>query len=950
MKPSFALDFRDGQVTLLHRTSRGWSLVGSTSFDAPDFTEALGYMRSTALGLSPRGITTKLILPNDQILYTAVNAPGPDAAKRKRQIRNGIDGLTPYALDDLAYDWWGTGPQLQVAVIAKETLAEAEAFAVEHRFNPVSFVAVPENGAYLGEPFFGQTAAAASLLTDGEKVERDSDPVTVVPRDYPRAESKAEPVAEPVAEPAPLAEAPAAAQPDAPRSEPPAEPDLAPAAAADPVAAAEPMAAPEPVSPVVEPPAPFEAPAPIAAPEPAAPAIASAATPEPADSRPAARFDLSATEAVESAPEAPMAMDVVADPAIEDDIPPAPAAEIVAAFASRRTAAIAAMNAASGKAGQADAKPAAGASASATPNSGAAPIPSVGPAPSVRPSVPRPSLAKPAAAGRDTLPFPAKGEGRTAARAGKPSGAAVTAPGIQGARRERVVVPMAAAGTALGGEASDAAARRPAKAAIGLGGKSGSVGGKPKFLGVILTALLLLALLAIAMWFSYSATTTDPTGAGAGTPPPASQASATPSAPAGSGTSTTTANSVPAAAPSDQAALAPTGTGPTADQGTVKTAETSGLDVQQPAAQSQPVATAAPSAEPAPNTQMATEGATPAPADPVTQDEIFLASADTPPRTSDPITLPAPAAGADASPAAEPPPPPFGTVYKFDADGRIIPTPEGIITPEGVMLIAGKPKTLPPARPASLTPPAPAPAETATTAGDAASPDATPALATPDLPQDPTLKGKHPKSRPAGLTPPADQQGALQQDLAPGGRYASLRPQARPASLVPPAPPTDTADAGSIAANGLALLTSPKPQSRPSALDAAVNNAAVNDAVQAALKQSAPDAQVATNDPAPEAQAEPEPDTQSAAPNLPTNASVAKQATTKRAINTRKLSLLAVFGTPTTRYAMVMQPNGAVKKVKVGDNVDGGRIAAISENAVQVQSGGRIYTLSLPSG
>ena len=43
--------------------------------------------------------------------------------------------------------------------------------------------------------------------------------------------------------------------------------------------------------------------------------------------------------------------------------------------------------------------------------------------------------------------------------------------------------------------------------------------------------------------------------------------------------------------------------------------------------------------------------------------------------------------------------PPFGTVYQFDADGRIKPTPEGIITPEGVLLIAGKPKLVPPVRP-----------------------------------------------------------------------------------------------------------------------------------------------------------------------------------------------------------------------------------------------------------
>ena len=168
MKPSFALDFRDGLVTLLHRTSRGWSIVGSTAFGAPDFDEALGYLRATALGLSPRGITTKLVIPNEQILYKQVHAPGPEPAKRKRQIKAALEGLTPYPVEDLVYDWWGTGPELQVAIIARETLAEAEAFAAEHRFNPVSFVGVPDNGAFLGEPFFGPTAISATLLASAK--------------------------------------------------------------------------------------------------------------------------------------------------------------------------------------------------------------------------------------------------------------------------------------------------------------------------------------------------------------------------------------------------------------------------------------------------------------------------------------------------------------------------------------------------------------------------------------------------------------------------------------------------------------------------------------------------------------------------------------------------------------------------------------------------------------
>jgi Tfp pilus assembly protein PilP len=99
---------------------------------------------------------------------------------------------------------------------------------------------------------------------------------------------------------------------------------------------------------------------------------------------------------------------------------------------------------------------------------------------------------------------------------------------------------------------------------------------------------------------------------------------------------------------------------------------------------------------------------------------------------------------------------------------------------------------------------------------------------------------------------------------------------------------------------------------------------------------------------APEAQSEPE--VKTAARSLPTNASVARQATTKNALNLSRVALLGVFGTASGRYAMVRQPGGGVKKVVVGDRLDGGQIAAITTNAVQYQKGGRVVTLSLPTG
>ncbi len=1036
MKPSFALDFRDGLVTLLHRTSRGWSQVGSTSFDAPDMAEALGYMRSTALGLSPRGITTKLIIPNDQILYTGVHAPGPDAAKRKRQIKAGLEGRTPYAVDDLVYDWWGTGPDLNVAVIAKETLAEAEGFATEHRFNPVSFVAVADNGVFLGEPFFGPSALAATLMSDGEKVERDSEPVTIIARDFNRSEAKAKSVEPLKAVPEDADEdagAELAQTPDSALVEPELEAEAEPAveitkavrAVAEELIAQPAVVAharenevrPEVVQPI-------EAALPRFEPVVETPSVEPARDPTPVarQARPQSTKPVVLTEA----PEAPMAMDVASDGSAEpgNDLPPAPAAQIVAAFATRRSAAIAAATAGTTK-----------------PASAAGPkIPAVGSAPAQRPTVPRPNFARPApASARDTLPFPAKTNG-TAAKAAagkpsKPSGASVTAAGIVGVKRERNVVPLPTAG--IPAEQSTAALKIAAKPPTGLGSRAAPIKGKPRYLGLFLTVVLLVLLVAVAAWSSFFMGANDTTGTGAGTLPPtspvASLSAPEPAKVKGAATASTTAPSATETAtepPQTQSAAVPSVAdassttqsattqsaatevqpnrvagdatpatagvpsdailatqGATAPAKAPETGVASGAvaAVPAPAANTAeaalpttlvPMTPAVPAPEPAPKTEVSTAGVPDALPSTSAQDKIVLATADIPPKPLGPLAPPAIAAGADASPAAEPPLPPYGTVYKFDADGRIIPTPDGILTPEGVLLIAGKPKLAPPERPVNLTPAAPpeiltipATNPTTGTAADAISvPVATGAdaatgnpvplgapateVAPAALVQDPTLVGKRPKDKPADLAPLPNQQGALDATTQ-ATQFAGLHPAVRPKDLpATPLAPETGADAvaasASLAANGFALSTSLRPLARPSGLTRAVDTAVAAALQEAAPETPVPDTELASANVTPEAQAEP--DTEAPAPDLPTNASVAKQATTRHALNTNRLALLAVFGTPSTRFAMIRQGNGTVTKIQVGDTVDGGRVAAITETSVQYQKGGRIVTLSLPTG
>ncbi|MEJ2030336.1 MAG: hypothetical protein P8X66_10845, partial [Maritimibacter sp.] len=219
MKPNFALDLSHDGINLWHRSASGWSLVGSVALDDPDFTMRLADLRKTAAQLASSGFTTKLIVPNSQVLYTEVDAPGPDDIAREVQIRAALDGVTPYPVGELVFDWRANGRKAKVAVVARETLDEAEAFASDNKLNPVSFVARPGRGELSGEAFFGKTKAATQLLEPGERVEPDPKPV-------PRAGKSGAVVEETEAEP-PVTEAEAAPEPQQPAAVEPA-PEPAP--------------------------------------------------------------------------------------------------------------------------------------------------------------------------------------------------------------------------------------------------------------------------------------------------------------------------------------------------------------------------------------------------------------------------------------------------------------------------------------------------------------------------------------------------------------------------------------------------------------------------------------------------------------------------------------------------------------------------------------------------
>ncbi|MCB1360055.1 MAG: hypothetical protein KDJ96_02660, partial [Rhodobacteraceae bacterium] len=242
MKPNFALKLSNDGVEFLHRAAGGWVPVGTLSFESEDVAKGCAALIAKARELEPAGIRTKLVLPDSEIRYENVIAPGPTDEARRYQIEAEIERLTPYSIDELAYDWAVEEDSALVVICARETLTEAETFAEGYGFNPVSFVALPAAGQFMGEPFLGETSVARAYLPKGEKVQRDAEAVRVVsaPRAEPAKPAPASPKAEPEASAQPVA-APvqkAASTPVVPPVTPPVSAPARPAEVAAPTAPA----------------------------------------------------------------------------------------------------------------------------------------------------------------------------------------------------------------------------------------------------------------------------------------------------------------------------------------------------------------------------------------------------------------------------------------------------------------------------------------------------------------------------------------------------------------------------------------------------------------------------------------------------------------------------------------------------------------------------------------
>lgn len=809
MKPNFALSLSFEGISLLHRAgSAGWHLVGDVPLDAEDLAGELAALRAKAARLDPSGLATKLIIPDEQIKYLDLPAASAKGGDYDSAAAEALEGATPYHIDDLVYDWSVDDGRLYIAAVASETLDEAEAFAAEHKFNPVSFVARPQTDRFAGEPFFGAAAQAKG-------VDRDAEPVRILG-------SARLPEVTPPVESAPIS---------------------APVAA-----------------PVVEP-----VPAPVAAPK--VPEATSKPTPAPAP-----------TPSPTSAPAKPAA---------------APAAPAVKREQESPTLSFSSIRAERGAA--VDGAPKLEGAARFTP------VPDTAPAP----ELPRPGASPLLTGGAN----PALTDLAAASLAPE----ATQASGLAGllARRDK---------SGAAPERSVTTAADEAERLTIFGARSQpATRGKPRFLGLILTALLLLFLVGVAAWSTFFGGSDPAEVSGESAPQialtPTPEPEAEPELPLAVEEAAPVPETVPETEPEDVAETPPLPQELSPDEMMARYAAT-GIWPQAP--------------EP------------PAQADATDIDEFYLTSIDEAVNFQDAVALPpASETALDRRPETPPAPAPPGTQFTRDARGFVEATPEGALTPDGVLVRAGPPPVRPPD--SRLTPPAaPEAAPNAESTAETAAEDA-------------RLGGIRPRTRPENLIE-QQERGAL--SGLTRSELASLRPRLRPQAVIeaaaaaaapPPAPEVQPADVSSASlaaalieanrgavAEGLpqAVGTSIKPKLRPQELEQAA-------------RAPAPSRATADEDEEPEVQ------TAAAArvaPNIPTTASVARSATETNAINLRNVNLIGVYGSPQSRRALVRLSNGRYQKVQVGDRLDGGQVSAIGDTELRYNKRGRDVVLRMPKG
>ncbi|UWQ19200.1 hypothetical protein [Jannaschia sp. M317] len=936
MRPEIALDLSlDGIAVLSRAPEGGWWREGAVRLDTPDMPDRLADLRDRAQARVGADAISILILPDSQLLYTSLER---DDRRPEETIRALLKGRTPYPVEDLTFDYVERGDRLQVAVVALETLLEAETFAADYGFRPVVIMANPKDPAYPGLPNFGKTGIAAELLA-GAPLEVD------LPEGF-------------AALPAPRP------TPKAPKSEPPVPLGHRPASS-ETVVAALPESAPE--APVAQPPA---------TPTPAEPPTVDAAETL-AQTKPAPKKAPAAPKPKAATPP-PTPLDV---PASED------APLIVPGFStSRKAAPEPTARAASGE--RLDRVTRRLSTPPAAPKPATAP--KVAPPPTVAPKTPATNPALVASRDAPAAPTVAVAKGDADAAPEVTPALAEPQPEVTG-KRPGVVAARALSTltdkmqrlrekgrVADPKQSEEARIRQEEAAALALPGLAREKAATPARpggarLGLALTVGLLILLFLVAVGSLLLggddlaevpvAPQTPAVEATAVLPPVAEPTpdETTPEVDIAALLPAPGATPVAAVPETDPVATPPEVVALADPLLRLPEAAPTGLPDEQilpivaPDIAAPPGLDLAPTLDTTPSTfierfEAAGEfTALPAPVAPAdaTAEDIYVASIDPDIAWGDAVALPRAEPPADGV-AIQTNPAPAGTTFATDAQtGLVEATPEGTLAPGGYTVVLGRPDVFPVQRATS--------ASGTTEAEDALENEAQQILRrVRPVPRPEDAAELVERTRNGGFTRaeltrvrPRARPDAIVQIAATAQAARSAAEQAAAASL---AAATDAAvaeaqadapvEVAAVVQSGpvspLALPASERPRSRPRSVERDAARIVTQRREQAAAAPAAPATPAARSV-----------DSGSQATRAP-GGSVARAATERNVLRLNRINLIGVYGRPNARRALVRLANGRYVKVEVGDRLDRGRVTAIGDGTLSYQRGGNNVVLRMP--
>jgi hypothetical protein len=178
------------------------------------------------------------------------------------------------------------------------------------------------------------------------------------------------------------------------------------------------------------------------------------------------------------------------------------------------------------------------------------------------------------------------------------------------------------------------------------------------------------------------------------------------------------------------------------------------------------------------------------------------------------------------------------------------------------------------------------------------------------------------------------------QDPDPAARWLTAAVRPTPVALRAPVPPARPPRGGAVAveiapAQDAVLAPVPDPRPRRGARAAAAAEETPTRA-RPAPGQDAGGGAAAVRDAG------------AARPAQTAAASAARAATIRGAAPGRQTSLLGVIAGPNGRVALLRTPDGQVRRMRVGDRIEGMTVSAVGDSSVQLQGGGARTVLTVP--